>query len=207
MPSFKHTLISIGKLCDAGCAVTFTQSNITVVDTTGHTVLQGRRKEQGARLWHFNLRNATHPRPLQDRHTPPSHLAHPHKTIKCGGHKTKSCHGQSSSLDAFSILLSSADTLPNFALDSTSKPTTRPTTKVHSQIMSTGHAPQLPKLTMVTNSALPCLYGIFMPVRGFPSKPLGLQPLMPETMPHGLASHTPQQPSTAPVLMKQSRAT
>ena len=69
MPSFKHTLISIGKLCNAGCVITFTQSNKTMFDMAGCTVLQGWCEEQGARLWHFNLHNDTHPGPLSGTNT------------------------------------------------------------------------------------------------------------------------------------------
>jgi hypothetical protein len=71
MSSFKHTLISVGKLCDAGCAVTFTQSNVTVVDETGRSVLQGWCEEQGAYLWRFNLHNDALPEPIRDYHSPP----------------------------------------------------------------------------------------------------------------------------------------
>jgi hypothetical protein len=46
----KHSIMSLGKLCDAGCTCTLTQHN-AVITYQGSTVMEGIRKENG--LWYL----------------------------------------------------------------------------------------------------------------------------------------------------------
>jgi len=56
MPTFKHTLIGIGPICDADCQVLFSKTDVTVFSPDGSPILQGWRDEAGAKLWRFALR-------------------------------------------------------------------------------------------------------------------------------------------------------
>ena len=60
MPSFPHTLIGLGPFADMGCRITFTKTEVSVIDPDGHTILQGWRERDGPRLWRFPL-TATKP--------------------------------------------------------------------------------------------------------------------------------------------------
>ena len=48
MPSFKHTLVGIGNLCDSDCTVTFTKTRVDVTDASGTAVLAGWREPTGS---------------------------------------------------------------------------------------------------------------------------------------------------------------
>jgi hypothetical protein len=61
----QHSLLSVGQMCDSGCSVTFTASNVTV--TNGHsTILTGERDKE-SNLWRVPLDPA-----------PPLHGGHKH---------------------------------------------------------------------------------------------------------------------------------
>ena len=60
MPSFPHTLISLGPFTDLGCTITFIKTDVTIVDPDGRCILKGWRKRVGPWLWHFPLK-ATKP--------------------------------------------------------------------------------------------------------------------------------------------------
>ncbi len=49
----------MGVFCDAGCTVVFTKEEVTVTNSAGNTIMQGWREANGARMWRFNLTNAT----------------------------------------------------------------------------------------------------------------------------------------------------
>jgi hypothetical protein len=55
MPSFKHTLLGIGKICDAGCRVEFTKDAVIVYNPQQPPILSGWRKTTGAKLWRISL--------------------------------------------------------------------------------------------------------------------------------------------------------
>ena len=55
MPGFRHTLIGVGTLCDADCAVTFTSKAVIVRDKQGTAVLTGWSESTGPRLWRIYL--------------------------------------------------------------------------------------------------------------------------------------------------------
>ena len=55
MPEFKHTLVGISTICDAGYKVTFSAQYVTVFAPNGKTILTGWRKAAGAKLWRFDL--------------------------------------------------------------------------------------------------------------------------------------------------------
>ena len=55
IPSFCHTLLSVVLMCDAECAVTFTQEAVILCDKKGTAVLTGWREATGARLWRISL--------------------------------------------------------------------------------------------------------------------------------------------------------
>ena len=52
----KHSIMSLEKLCDAGCTCTLTQNN-AVVTYQGATVMEGIRKENG--LWYLVTNKTT----------------------------------------------------------------------------------------------------------------------------------------------------
>ena len=47
MPSFTNNLLSLGKFCNAGCTVIFTDTNVKVIDKTGAIILQVHQDKQG----------------------------------------------------------------------------------------------------------------------------------------------------------------
>ena len=51
MTSFTDNLLSMGKFCDAGCTVIFTDTDVKVINKTGAIILQGHRDQAGARMW------------------------------------------------------------------------------------------------------------------------------------------------------------
>jgi hypothetical protein len=55
MTSFTNNLISMGKFCNAGCTVTFTDTDVKVIDKSGAIILQGHREQAGAKMWQFNI--------------------------------------------------------------------------------------------------------------------------------------------------------
>jgi hypothetical protein len=57
-----HTLLSIGQMCDTGCAVTFNATTVTVT-YQNRLILQGTRTAT-TRLWHFDLPHPGPPLPL-----------------------------------------------------------------------------------------------------------------------------------------------
>jgi Reverse transcriptase (RNA-dependent DNA polymerase) len=52
-------LLSISKLCDAGCTATFNATEATI-KKNGHKILQGTRAQTGAKLWHIDLPQTSH---------------------------------------------------------------------------------------------------------------------------------------------------
>ena len=52
----KHSIMSLGKLCDAGCTCTWTQNN-AVITYQGATVMEGIHKENG--LWYLVTNKTT----------------------------------------------------------------------------------------------------------------------------------------------------
>lgn len=57
MPSFAHNLLGIGKLCDAGCKVLFTEVDFTAFDKNNNPILRGWCEQTGAKLWRISLRD------------------------------------------------------------------------------------------------------------------------------------------------------
>ena len=55
MPSFQHTLIGLGPICDTNCKVIFTKNNVIIYDQGGSPILTGWREKNGARLWRISL--------------------------------------------------------------------------------------------------------------------------------------------------------
>ena len=55
MPSFKHTLLGIGKICDADCKVVFTNEEVVVYNAQQQPILSGWRETTGAKLWRIAL--------------------------------------------------------------------------------------------------------------------------------------------------------
>ena len=55
VPGFHHTLIEVGPLCDADCAVTFTRKAVIVRDKQSTAVLTGWRDSTGPRIWRISL--------------------------------------------------------------------------------------------------------------------------------------------------------
>ena len=55
MPSFKHILIGIGKICDADFRVEFTKDTVIVYNPQQHPILSGWRETTGAKLWRISL--------------------------------------------------------------------------------------------------------------------------------------------------------
>ena len=56
MPSFKHTLLGLGPICDSDCKEVFTKGELIIYDTAGATIISGWRKRDGARLWYILLK-------------------------------------------------------------------------------------------------------------------------------------------------------
>ena len=56
MPTFKHNLVGVNKLCDHGCRVLFDTDAVTVFNKTDNSILlQGWLETSGAKLWQFSL--------------------------------------------------------------------------------------------------------------------------------------------------------
>eukprot|EP00804_Cyclotella_cryptica_P025742 CCRYP_002939-RA/>CCRYP_002939-RA protein AED:0.39 eAED:0.39 QI:0/-1/0/1/-1/1/1/0/222 len=55
MPSFRHNLSGIGKICDSDCQVVFDKTSVTVFAPNGTTLLQGWHEQTGAKCWRFSL--------------------------------------------------------------------------------------------------------------------------------------------------------
>jgi hypothetical protein len=55
MPSFKHTLLGIGKICDADCKVVFTKEAVVVYNAQQQPILSGWRETTGPKLWRIAL--------------------------------------------------------------------------------------------------------------------------------------------------------
>ena len=55
MPGFKHTILGIIPIYDAGCKVTFSDQDVTVFAPNGRAILTGWREYAGAKLWRFVL--------------------------------------------------------------------------------------------------------------------------------------------------------
>ena len=55
MPSFKHTLLGIGKICDADCRVEFTKDVVMLYNPQQHPILSGWRETTGSKLWRISL--------------------------------------------------------------------------------------------------------------------------------------------------------
>ena len=55
MPGFTNNLLSLGKLCDAGCTAALDKHHLLVHDRTGALILKGSRKTMGARLWRIDI--------------------------------------------------------------------------------------------------------------------------------------------------------
>jgi hypothetical protein len=55
MPEFQETLLGIGPICDAGCTVLFSDTDVIIHDKKGNPILSGWREPEGAKLWYFNL--------------------------------------------------------------------------------------------------------------------------------------------------------
>ena len=71
MPGFAHNLLSLGKLCDAGCTATVDKDNIFVRDPNGTTILQGQQEPTGAQLWRVNITDPAAAQPPPPRCPPP----------------------------------------------------------------------------------------------------------------------------------------
>ena len=54
IPGLKHNLVSIGKLCDAGCGAWFDKDKVTVYDKEGKELIQGPR-DHNTKLWRLNI--------------------------------------------------------------------------------------------------------------------------------------------------------
>jgi hypothetical protein len=59
MPSFPHTLISLGPFADLGCQIDFSKHAVSVIHTDGHSILDGWREQDGPLLWRFPLKATT----------------------------------------------------------------------------------------------------------------------------------------------------
>ena len=55
MPTFTNTLIGVGPICDADCAVVFKKEDVTVLSPKGEPILQGWREDKLPRLWRVAL--------------------------------------------------------------------------------------------------------------------------------------------------------
>jgi hypothetical protein len=60
MPSFPHTLISLGPFANLSCQIVFSKHAVLVIHPDGHSILDVWRTQDGPCLWRFPL-NATMP--------------------------------------------------------------------------------------------------------------------------------------------------
>ena len=56
MPSFAHSLVGIGPICDADCKVLFSKHDVIVYNKDHKPILRGWREKTAAKLWRFSLR-------------------------------------------------------------------------------------------------------------------------------------------------------
>jgi hypothetical protein len=56
MPSLPHTLIGLGLFVNLNCQILFIKMAVLVFHPDGHSILEGWRKQDGPRLWHFPLK-------------------------------------------------------------------------------------------------------------------------------------------------------
>jgi hypothetical protein len=75
VPGFTNNLISLGKLCDAGCTTFIDRQNITIRNSSGNHILTGAREPTAPRLWRINI--APPPSPEVHLATPGPH-SHAH---------------------------------------------------------------------------------------------------------------------------------
>ena len=62
MPTFKHNLLGIGRLCDHGCTFLFDINAVTIFSKDNKNILlKGWRDSIGAKLWKFSLRPEDNP--------------------------------------------------------------------------------------------------------------------------------------------------
>jgi hypothetical protein len=73
----QHSLLSVGQMCDSGCSVTFTASNV-IVTNGGSTILTGNREKQ-SNLWSVPL-NPTPPLNGGQKHS--AHNVYEQKSIQ-----------------------------------------------------------------------------------------------------------------------------
>jgi hypothetical protein len=55
MPSFPHTLISLGPFANQGCKIVFDKTSVTVYHPDGHPILSGWQDLDGPQLWQSPL--------------------------------------------------------------------------------------------------------------------------------------------------------
>ena len=55
MPSFRHTLIGLGPICDANFKVTFTKKNVIIYNQGGSPIITVWRERNGDGLWRIAL--------------------------------------------------------------------------------------------------------------------------------------------------------
>jgi hypothetical protein len=67
MPSFPHTLISLGPFANQGCEIVFNKTSVTVYHPDGHPILNGWWDINGPQIWQFPLMAP----PLPPAHSPP----------------------------------------------------------------------------------------------------------------------------------------
>ena len=74
MSSFTNNLLSMGRFCDAGCTVIFTDTDVKVLSKTGALILHGFREQAGAKMWRFNIKPDQPPAEAHAAaHTPARH--------------------------------------------------------------------------------------------------------------------------------------
>jgi hypothetical protein len=72
MDNFTNNLVSLGKLCDAGCTIFLNKTHLLVRNGNGELILTGNRETTGARLWRVNIDASTTPQSLAATRQPPS---------------------------------------------------------------------------------------------------------------------------------------
>ena len=55
MPSFPHTLISLGPFANQQCKIIFTKMAVSVTHPDGHSILEGWHEMEGPKLWRFPM--------------------------------------------------------------------------------------------------------------------------------------------------------
>jgi hypothetical protein len=61
IPGFTNNLLSLGKLCDAGCTAFMNRHRLLVHDSSGKQILTGTREPTSAWLWRVNIAPPPHP--------------------------------------------------------------------------------------------------------------------------------------------------